>query len=225
MRRGLFLLATITLSSALYAQDALTREQARGVFSTYNPVLLEKAAQDENLNRFIERVLSEYVAQNPLDTLENRYTLAALARNFENSLVINAALDQYKNALVYSAFGGDVKASARTHAEQILAAVYPRVWAVSVQVKEDLLKQYQQAYHAPQITASEKQGLHAAIKAVRADLKKLHTNTGEQLVALTQEALKEAEAQVAATQIKHAQEPKEATNLHIKTNHKKPVAG
>ena len=144
MKRGLFLVATVTLSSALYAQNTFTREDAHEVFARYNPALLEKAAQDENLNRFVEDVLAQYAAQNLPDTLETRYTLAALVRNFENSLTVNAALDQYKSALIYSQQGTNVQDAAREHARQILAATDPRIWAVSVQVKEDLLAQYQQ---------------------------------------------------------------------------------
>ncbi len=225
MKRGLFLVATVTLSSALYAQNTFTREGAHEVFSRYNPALLEKAAQDENLNRFVKDVLAQYAAQNLPDTLETRYTLAALARNFENSLTVNAALDQYKSALIYSQQGANVQDAAREHARQRLAAVYPRIWAVSVQVKEDLLSKYKQLAKNPQLTADEKQAFHAAIKAVQADLKYLRTNVGEQLVALTQEALLQTEAQAAETQLEQAQRAKQATNLHVKTNHKKPVAG
>lgn len=217
MKRGLFLLATVTLSSALYAQGTLTREQAREVFVTYNPALLEKAAQDENLNQFLGSVLDEYVAQNLPDTLESRYTLIALARNFENSLAVNAALAQYKKALVYSHQGGNVQEAAREHASQILSAVYPRIWAVSVQVKEDLLAQYKKDLKAPGNTPEQKQGLQAAIKAVQVDLKNLRTRTGEQLVVLTQDALTKAEAQAAQAQ--------EAKSFHVKTSSQKPRAG
>ena len=216
MKRGLFLLATFTLSSALYAQDALTREQAQDVFAAYNPALLEKAAQDENLNQFLEDVLAGYLAQRPQDTLENRYTLIALARNFENSLAVNAALTQYKNALIYSQQGGDVQAAAREHASKILAEVYPRIWAVSVQVKEELLTQYQKELKAD-ITPAQKQGLHAAIKAVQTDLKNLHTRTGEQLTVLTQDALAQAEAQAVQAQA--------AKSLDVKATSQKPRAG
>ncbi len=225
MKRGFFLVATVTLSSALYAQNTFTREGAHEVFARYNPALLEKVAQDENLNRFVEDVLAQYAAQNLPDTLETRYTLAALARNFENSLTVNAALDQYKSALIYSQQGANVQDAAREHARQRLAAVYPRIWAVSVQVKEDLLSKYKQLAKNPQLTTDEKQTLQAAIKAVQADLKYLRTNVGEQLVALTQEALLQTEAQAAETQLEQAQRAKQATNLHVKTNHKKPVAG
>lgn len=225
MKRGLFLVATVTLSSALYAQNTFTRADAQEVFARYNPALLEKAAQDENLNQFVEDVLSQYVSLNLPNTLETRYTLVALARNFENSLAVNTALTQYKNALIYSQQGGNVQEAAREHARQILAAAYPRVWAVSVQVKEDLLSKYKQLAHNSQLTADDKQTLQAAIKAVQADLKYLRTNTGEQLVALTQEALLQTEAQATEVQLEQAQQAKETTNLHVKTNHKKPVAG
>lgn len=217
MKRGLFLLATVTLSSALYAQGALTREQAREVFAVYNPALLEKAAQDETLNQFLGSVLDEYVAQNPQDTLESRYTLIALARNFENSLAVNAALTQYKNALIYSRQGGDVQEAAHTHAQQVLMQAYARIWAVSVQVKEDLLAQYKKDLQTSGITPEQKQGLQAAIKAVQADLKNLRTRTGEQLVVLTQDALAKAETQAAQAQ--------EAKSFHVKTNSQKPRAG
>lgn len=212
MRRGLFLLATFTLSSALYAQGTLSRGQAKEVFAAYNPALLEKAAQDEDLNQFVEDVIVQYVAQNPPDSLESRYTLIALARNFENSLVVNAALSQYKDALTYSQQGGNVKEAARTHAAQILSAVYPRIWAVSVQVKEDLLAQYQKKLKNPNVTAEQKQKLQHAVKAVKADLKNLRTSPGPRLVALTQNALTQAEAQV-------------ATPFDVKTSSQKPMAG
>ena len=212
MKRGFFLLATFTLSSAIYAQGTLSREQAQEVFATYNPALLEKAAQDENLNQFVESVLAQYVAQNPPDTLESRYTLAALARNFENSIAINVALKQYKNALIYSQQGGDVQAAAREHAAQILSAVYPRIWAVSVQVKEDLLTQYQKELKNPNITAEQKQKLQNVIKTVKADLKNLRTSPGPRLVALTQNALAQVEEQI-------------AIRFDVKASSQKPMAG
>ena len=160
----------------------------------------------------MEDVIAQFVAQNPPDSLESRYTLIALARNFENSLVVNAALSQYKDALTYSQQGGNVKEAARTHAAQILSAVYPRIWAVSVQVKEDLLAQYQKELKNPNVTAEQKQKLQHAVKAVKADLKNLRTSPGPRLVALTQNALTQAEAQV-------------ATPFDVKTSSQKPMAG
>ena len=208
MKRGILLVATFSLCSALYAQGALTREEAREVFAAYNPALLQKAAQDEQLNQLLDQLLRQFVSQHSADTLENRYTLIALARNFENSLALNQTLAQYQQALIYSQHGTDVTAAARAHAREKLNTLYPRIWAVSVQVKETLLRAYK---------AQKNAQLAPAITALQADLAQLKTNVGEQLITLTQQALTQAEQQ--------AQQAAQATNLHIKTNHKKPVAG
>ncbi len=224
MRRGLVLIATLTLSSALYAQGSLTRETARELFGAYNPTLLQEAQQDENLSQLVEEVISEYLAKKPADTLENRYTLIALARNFENSIALNQTLDEYRQALLYSQQGINVQDSARIHAQDSLNSIYSRIWAVSVQVKEELLSQYQQAYQTA-ITSDEKQSLQAAINTVKADLRSLRTNTGEQLINLTRTTLAQAEAQAAVAQLQRADLVKESENLNIKTKHKKPVAG
>ena len=85
MKRGILLVATFSICSALYAQGTLTREEAREVFAAYNPALLQKAAQDEQLNQLLDQLLRQFTSQHPADTLENRHTLIALARNFENS--------------------------------------------------------------------------------------------------------------------------------------------
>lgn len=208
MKRGLLLVATLSLCSALYAQGTLTREEAREVFAAYNPALLQKAAQDEQLNQLLDQLLRQFVSQHSADTLENRYTLIALARNFENSLALNQTLAQYQQALIYSQHGTDVTAAARAHAREKLNTLYPRIWAVSVQVKETLLRAYKVQKNAQ---------LAPAITALQADLAQLKTNVGAQLITLTQQALAQAEQQ--------AQQAAQATNLHIKTNHKKPVAG
>ncbi len=235
MKRGLFLLATVTLSSALYGQSILTREQAREVFAAYNPALLEAAAQNEPLNQLLEQLLSTYTGQNLPDTLENRYTLIALARNFENSLALNAALEQYQQALLYSQVGGNVQEAAYAHARRAVDGVYPRIWAVSVQVKEDLLKQYKTRRRALQadenLSAQDKKArleeVDLSIQALQADLKQLNTNVGPQLVQLRNETLAEAQERVqqAVLQLRSAQEVKQTANLQVKTKHKKPVAG
>ena len=208
MKRGLLLVATLSLCSALYAQGTLTREEAREVFAAYNPALLQKAAQDEQLNQLLDQLFRQFVSQHSADTFENRYTLIALARNFENSLALNQTLAQYQQALIYSQHGTDVTAAARAHAREKLNTLYPRIWAVSVQVKETLLRAYKVQKNAQ---------LAPAITALQADLAQLKTNVGAQLITLTQQALAQAEQQ--------AQQAAQATNLHIKTNHKKPVAG
>lgn len=228
MKRGLFLLATFTLSSMLYGQSSLTPEQAREVFGLYNPALLEKASQQQEWNQLLDGVLQQFLRQNPADTLENRYTLIALARNFDNSLALNNTLEQYYRALVYSQHGLPVQEAARRHATAKLNLIYPRIWAVTVQVKENLLKDYQNIFRSAELTEEQKKVLSYSIEALKADLKNLKTHTGEQLTALTQEALeqvrREALADHASLLEENSFQTRTAANLQLKTKHKKPVA-
>lgn len=233
MKRGLFVLATLTLSSALYAQQTLTLEQARHIVADFNPQLLARAAQNADVNTLVEEMISSYVAAQPTDTLEARYTLAALARNFDNSIVLHAAVQQYKEALRYSQAGGDVNAAAAQTAHTLVGEVFPRIWAVSVQTKEALLDEYKQVRtrikQDKTLPADTRQAqlraLDFSIKALRADLKQLRTHTGEQLQTLTQATLAQAQEQVAQERAAlQEQTAAQATNLQIKSNHKKPVA-
>lgn len=210
MKRGLFLLATVTLSSALYAQELLTSEQARQIVANFNPQLLEQTAQNPDVSRLVDTLISSYLAKQPVDTLANRYEFIALVRNFDNSLALYATTQNYQQAVQYSQLGGAVEDAAYEHAREQLGKIFPRIWAVSVQTKRDLLAQYK---------SSQVEKERAAIPALETDLKKLQTQVGEQLVGLVQNTLVQAKAQVLAEQT-----ALEATNLQVKTKHKKPVA-
>lgn len=218
MKRGLFLVATVTLCSAMYAQGTLSREEAQSIFAQYNPGLLTTAQENSQMNRLLQEVLHTYAAQNLPDTLENRYTLIALARNFENSVALHWVSNAYKQAVLYSQLGGNTQAAAQQAARADLQTIYSRIWAVSVQVKEDLLRAYKAA-RKQALRAGDKdkaQQYAQSVQAVRADLKTLRTQVGPQIVALVQDALSAAQEQ--------AQKALQADNLQLKTNHKKPVA-
>ena len=224
MKRGLFVLATVTLSSALYAQDTLTPAQVREIFARYNPALLAQTSQNSDLKSLVDSLCASFASQYPADTLENRYNLIALARNFENSLALSAITEDYQQAVLYSQLSGNVQNSARVRAEQALTQVYGRIWAVSVQVKEQLLAAQQQARKQARREGNSPlvQQYTQAIRTQKADLKALRTDIGEQLQLLAKNSVLAAEEQARAQlqQLQAAQ----ADNLHIKTNHKKPVA-
>ncbi len=211
MKRGLFLLATVTLSSALYAQGTLTPERAREIVKNFNPQLLERASQDQAVSQLLEKLISSYLAKQPSDNLATQYDLAALARNFDNSLALYGVTQEYQQAIHYSYAGENVEPAARQHAQEELRQIFSRIWAVSVQIKEELLAQYKSA----QVQVDPK-----AIFILEADLKNLKTNVGEQIVGLVEDTLGQAQAQVLAEQTAL----QETTNLQIKAKHKKPVA-
>lgn len=228
MKRGLFLLATVTLSSALYAQNVLTAEQARKIVADFNPQLLERASQNSDVSQLVDELISSYLAKQPVDNLANRYNLVALARNFDNSLALYDVTEQYQQAVRYSALGGDTEHSARQYAQTQLREIFSRIWAVSVQTKEELLAQYKSARRALKqegtLPADQKaarlQAADQAISALNFDLKNLKTNTGEHITDLVQNTLDQARTHVLSEQTSL----RETTNLQIKTKHKKPVA-
>ncbi len=218
MKHHLFVLATVTLSSALYAQP-LTRAQAQSIFAQYNPSLVERAAQNPDLNAVLNEVLTAYLQRQPADTLANRYELIALARNFDNSLQLNALEEHYKQAVQYSALGGDVQQAALAYTRQEMQPVLARMWAVSVQVKEQLLAQYKgQARHDEQFRTQQA----PVLAALQADLDNLTTHVGPQLQTVLQQKLDSIEEQALGEL--QQQQAAQADNLQIKTKHKKPVA-
>ncbi len=211
MKRGLFLLAMVTLTSALYAQELLSYQQAKQLVQNFNPQLLERASQNSDVSHLVEELIASYLAKQPANTLAGRYELIALLRNFDNSLALYAATNDYKQAIQYSQVGGNLEDVAYEHACKQLQEIFPRIWAVSVQAKRELLAHYK---------ASRSEKDPAAILSLQADLKKLQTNVGEHLIDLVQNTLAQAKAQVLADHTAVA----ETTNLQIKTKHKKPVA-
>ena len=231
MKNGLFLLASVTLSSALYAQQPLTYQDTEDVFLRYNPQLMAQSAQDDNMRNLVEQVIATFVSQQPENTLENRYTLIALARNFENSLILQAVTEQYQTTLLYAQLGNrEVAEPAQENARKTLLENYARMWAVSVQVKEDLLAQYEKARKEvgkeSLLTPAEQKARQArlddTIYALRADIRQLRTNPGNQLIELTEETLTGAAEQIRGQLA--ALEAQSTDNLQIKTKHKKPVA-
>ena len=59
MRRSLFLLATLAMSSALYAQqdaNGYNREKVLDIFAQYNPVVLENAKNNADYNAVLENL-------------------------------------------------------------------------------------------------------------------------------------------------------------------------
>ncbi len=231
MKRGLFLVATVTLSSALYAQQTLTRQAVTDVFTQYNPQLMAAQQERPQIKQLVDQVIDSYAKKQLPDTLENRYTLIALVRNFENSILLDALTRRYERALLYAQVGNEqAGVSAQEFAQQTLPQVYARMWAVSVQVKEDLLKQYQQKKNTVstdvQLTAAQQQQLNnryrRAISLLKQDLRQLHSAPGEQIQLLTQQTLLAAQQKV-KTSILELQ-TQQTPNLQIKTKHKKPVA-
>lgn len=143
MRRSLFILATLAMSSALYAQaDAghYNREKVLDIFSQYNPAVLENARQNADYNAVLEGLLASY---NAPETEENRYELIALARNFDNSIRLKALAVNYEEAVLLSQMSGLDLSSSVLHFRRELTPVFQNIWAVTVQLREYQIDEYE----------------------------------------------------------------------------------
>lgn len=237
MRRSLFLLATLAMSSALYAQpDASTynREKVLDIFAQYNPAVLENAKQNADYNAILEDLAASYQAP---DTEDSRFELISVARNFDNSIRLHTLAEQYEEALFLSAVNGVDASATDKYFNRQAADVLGRVWAVTVNLREEQVKEYkkQLAQVKKGKTAdhtAKSNALKAKIKAVKAELKALKKDPGSQISTAAQAFGQQVQTRVqarlsalAASAEKDATMQTEQTpNLQVKTNHKKPVA-
>lgn len=234
MKRSLLLLAVCALSSAVYAQsgaEQYTREQVLEVFSNYNPVVLENAKNNENYEAVLEAFISSY--DKPV-TAQNRFELIAVARNFDNSLLLRLWENSYKEILSMGSYAGTNISAQKQTARQDLLLIFGRIWANSVQLREMQLQEAKEALKKTRkdktISKSLKQEktdfLKDEIADLKSEIKALRKNPGEQIQQITDSYMAQLEQEVAAafSSRKTEEESSQTENLQVKTNHKKPVA-
>ena len=240
MKRSTLLLAMLSLSSALYAQpasSALTREQVLEVFSRFNPVVLEKAGQDETYRVALEQFLSSYSGdKTPADPFE----IVAAARNFENSLYLNQLTNLYRDLwLASKMMGTDIQPTRQLFMLDV-RDVFANSWAVTVQLRQYQLEQTQHALRQlrnnkslpKQALSEQQQLLKQGIKLLKAEINAFKKNPGERVVALAQNYVTQVENQAREESFSVKQKTAEqaslkagqSENLQVKSKHKKPVA-
>lgn len=237
MKRSLAVLALLTLSSAsLCAAENYNREKVLALFAQYNPAALEKARQNADYNTILQSVAQAYDLP---ETDENRYTLLALIRNFDNSLDLNALAAQYEKAFYINTVNGlDTSAIAQQFRSN-LVPVFNGIWAVSLQTHKEHLKGAKAAVKALKkdvsLSAEEKEKALAYQKAtisfLKQEIKNLKKDSASQIVAAcdsyatqTEQSVLQEIAQSRAARAAHHTAVKEANNLSITSKNKKPVA-
>lgn len=229
------------MSSALYAQqdaNGYNREKVLDIFAQYNPVVLENAKNNADYNAVLENLAVSYQAP---DTEEARFELISVARNFDNSIRLHMLSEQYEETLFLSAVNGVDSAATDKYFTRQVSDVLARVWAVTVNLREEQAKEYKRQLSrvkkdktlSPAADRSAKiAALKAKIKAVKAEIKSLKKDSGEQISASAQAYIQQAQVRVqtrlAALSVSAAEtaslQMEQASNLQVKTNHKKPVA-
>lgn len=240
MKRSLFILATLAMSSALYAGEPslYTRETVLDIFSQYNPGVLERAQQNKDYQDILESFVSSY---NSPQTAANRYELIAVARNFDASIRLKGATSVYSDALLYAQLSGGDESIAAVRFRKELFPIFEHIWAVTVQLREyelnetrQLLKQTKQNDAlSGQARTQQEETLRRQISDLKQQLKALQKDPGTQLVqavdayiAATNSQLQAARAQAQAARSSQTvfEEARQTANLQIKTKNKKPVA-
>lgn len=239
MKRSLFLLASLVLTSALYAQTeeaTFTREQVLEIFAQYNPSVLQKAQENQAYKTLVDEFVKTFQGT---DRLQNRIALIAATRNFENSIRLHALTEHYVEQGVWARMSGQDASGILTNYRQDVKEVMTRVFAVTLQLKEwelqEMKESLKQTHHAD-LADEQKQiriaDLKEAIARQKNEIKSLKKNAGVLVVSFTEQQVAQAKEQVMQhlvmlkQQQANAQEnsSKQASDLQIKTNHKKPVA-
>lgn len=240
MKRSLFILATLAMSSALYAQAETgnyTREKVLEIFSQYNPAVLENARQNADYNAILESFLAAYTSP---QTEQNRYELIAVARNFDNSIRLQYATSVYEEAFVFSRMSGANLAPAALRFRKELFPLFENIWAVTVQLREYELQEVQAQLKAlrkdktlsDEERAEKENALRLRQAALQRESAALQENIGEQIIASVDAYIAQADQSLseqlqavrAAQAQAEAEQPLQTPNLQIKTKNKKPVA-
>ena len=238
MKHSLFLLASLVFTSALYAQtetSLFTREQVLDIFTQYNPALLEKAQQTQEYQVLLDEFIKTF--QVP-DTPQGRFTLIAAVRNFDNSVRLHALTERYIEQAAWARMAAQddsgIQSSYRKGVQDTMTGIY----AVTLQMNRWELQEMKRALKQvkkDEVLSSEQKKeqiavLKKKIKQQKENVQAIEKNAGEMVLSFTDQQLVQADTQVEKRLISlqqgAAQESsaKQASNLQVKTNHKKPVA-
>lgn len=240
MKRCLLLLAALAAASALSAQENnhFTREDVLTVFGQYNPSVLKKAELNQPYQEVLEKLASSYSV---LKTEENRQELIALAKNFDNSLLLHAISQAYEEGFVLQRLSGLQLDALAARTREDLSAVFNNILDVTLELKEIRIEELKEEIKAvkadktlDKLARKEKiKVLKGKIKAVKAEMKTLKKNRAEQVASTVQlymtDLTDRAEGTLSfkrkeAAAREQAQKAQSSSNLQIKSKNKKPVA-
>lgn len=188
MKKGLLLLAALAVSSALCAQENqnLGREDVLAAFKEYNPAALEKAARNPAYNDLLNKVAAAYSAP---DTDERQNEMIALVKNFDNSVRLQAAREEYFNGRTLQAVSGEELAALDARVQAELQEVVKSVFDNTLEVREIQIDRYQEQIKAVKkddsLSKEQKKAsvaeLKDKIKAVKTEIKTLKKNSKQKI--------------------------------------------
>lgn len=231
MKKGIVALTVMMLTVPLCAQseqNSFSRAEILDIFAQFNPTVLAKAQQNKQYNAILQEFLNSYQAA-PSPT--SRYELVAVARNFDNSIHLQALAEAYYAKWMAAKMSGTSYEPIHQHFVEDVTDTMEKVWAVTVSLREYQLDQTKAQLKqvradktlSAQARQDETKRLKQDIKSLRAELKSLQKNPGQYVLSAAEDYVARAEQQFTAAN-EHAQQARQSKNLQVKTNNKKPVA-
>ena len=238
MKKSLLFLAALAVSSALCAQDnqLLGREDVLAAFKEYNPAALEKAATNPAYNDLLNKVVSAYSAPR---TEERLNEMIALAMNFDNSILLQAAKEEYVEGRTLQAVSGEDMSALDKRVREDILKVVKSVFKNTLKVKDIQIDRYKEQIKAVKkddsLSKQAKQEavaqLNEQIKDVKAERKLLKKNSKQKIqdtaLVYFAEIRSNYDKQQAAALLQAQAQESEASQaaVHdVKANNKKPVA-
>lgn len=233
MKKGLLLLAVLAASSALCAQDkTLGGQDVLDAFKEHNPAALEKAASQPAYGALLSKLTAAYSAP---DTPENRLEMVALVKNFDNSLALQAAKDEYfRSRTLQTASGAQLQALDERVSRQLLGAV-ESIFQNTLAVRKWQIKGYKadiKAVKKDKSLSKEQKNervaaLKAQIRAVKSEVKALKKDSEQKIADTARVYFADIRSEYEASLRRSvgSENPSGKTsNLDVKTKNKKPVA-
>lgn len=188
MKKRLLLLAALAVSSALCAQETQNfgREDVLAAFKEYNPAALQKAAKNPYYNDLINKLASAYSAPR---TEANQNELIALVKNFDNSVRLQAAREEYFNGRTLQTVSGTELTALDERASEQILSVVRGIFDNTIEVKELQIKRYKNQIKAVKKDAflskeekdRETAALKARIKAVKNEMRSLKQDSKQKI--------------------------------------------
>lgn len=238
MKKSLLFLAALAVSSALCAQENQNfgREDVLAAFKEYNPAALEKAAQNPAYNDLLNKVAAAYSAPR---TDANQNELIAMVKNFDNSIRLQAAREEYFNGRMLQVMSGEEINALDQRVTSQLVEVVQGVFDNTLEVKNIQIKRYKDQLKAVKkddaLSKEQKKSaeadLKARIKTVKAEIKALKKNSKQKIQDTASVYFSEIrsdysdwqEAQLQQARAKELQALQTAAH-DVKADNKKPVA-
>ncbi len=238
MKKSLLFLAALAVSSALCAQENQNfgREDVLAAFKEYNPAALEKAAQNPAYNDLLNKVANAYSSPR---TDANQNEMIAMVKNFDNSIRLQAAREEYFNGRTLQVMSGEEINALDQRVTSQLVDVVQSVFDNTLEVKDIQIDRYKEQIKAVKkdVSLSKEQkksaeaDLKARIKTVKAEIKALKKNSKQKIQDTALVYFSEIrsdysdwqQAQLQQAQAKELQALQTAAH-DVKAGNKKPVA-